>query len=147
MKCLGEQQILDLQLGDATTSAERDHVQRCEACTARARALDRDLGRLGAVLGQAPPAARVHPRRVRWAPLAAAAVLVLAVAVQRYTTVGAPAADDTETLALLDELSSAMQADERAAATTSDSPSTCTWGEPLLGAGCDEPGLTVLAWH
>jgi len=146
MTCLSEQQILEVRLGDAT-AARREHVERCGACAARVRALDRDLGRLGAVLGQAPPPARGRAPRVRWAPLAAAAVLVLAVAVQRYTTVVGPVADDTETLALLDELSSAMQPDERSATTTSDSSSTCAWGEPLLGVGCDEPGLTVLAWR
>ena len=73
----------------------------------------------------------------------------VAVAIERVgTPLGAVQGDDTVTLA--DELVDAMTADvafddgENDPTTTR---STCTWGDPLLGVGCDEPAVTQIAWR
>jgi hypothetical protein len=66
---------------------------------------------------------------------------------------GAPAAGADDTLSLADELSEAMAStvdfdlddDTSTGATTTSS--TCTWGDPLLGVGCDEPAVMRIAWR
>jgi hypothetical protein len=147
MSCLDERRLLEVQFGDAP-HADRSHVATCSDCAARLQDLRRDLGRVDAVLRATAP--RLRPRRVawRWAPVAVAAMLALAVAVHRQRVI--PAAADDDTLALADELTTTMTADdwldddvERAATTRS----TCAWGDPLLEVGCDEPGVMRIAWR
>ena len=86
---------------------------------------------------------------MRLVPIAAAAALVLAVVVARWTP--APVADGDE-LAMLDDLGTALttydvgELAEDGDGTTGQS--TCTWGEPLLQTGCDdEAPATLIAWR
>ena len=149
MKCLSERELTAVALGDGDRDA-RDHVARCAACDARRRNIVRELSRLRTVLGEAPPAR--EPARalgIRWTAVAAAAVVVLAVALGRHGSTPPPSPDDRSALVLLDEVSDAMldaaslETGAPAAATTS----TCPWGDPLLGVGCEESGVTQVAWR
>ena len=89
MSCLDERSLLALHFDDAPP-ADRDHVAGCRRCAARLDALRRDLSRIDTVLRTPPPSLRPHaPRAWRWAPLAIAATLALAVAVHRWTPVAA----------------------------------------------------------
>jgi len=134
--CLDEDNLLSLSLGEGE-AAERAHLEACRACTARYRHLVHDLDLIGRALRQAPPA---EPARrtielrpvLRWAPLAIAAMLVLAVGVQALRPVNERlAADRAEVqtdsvLAGLDSMSAALFAEGDPAsaavtATTEDS--------------------------
>jgi len=152
MNCLDEGALLRVCSGDAT-DAECRHATTCATCTHALAMLQADLGRLGAVLGDGTPVGRKAPAmRMRLVPIAAAAVLVLAIAVGRWTP--APVAD-IDDLAMLDDLGTAVgtydvsglsgdgETDDAAATT-----STCTWGEPLLEMGCDDDApATLIAWR
>jgi hypothetical protein len=152
MTCLDDRRLLDVHYGD-TSAAERAHLAGCATCAARLRTLQRDLGRIDTVLRETVPLALRAPRRAgawRWAPIAVAAVLALAVGVWRHAAEPVVAdADDTLTLAL--ELSDAMAPheffDDEPTARSSTARSTCTWGDPLLGVGCDEPAVMRIAWR
>ena len=143
MTCLSEQRLLELHVGDGT-DADRRHAAGCAECQTRLRALARDLGRIGTVLGEAPPR-RIPSRGRAWriAPLAVGAVLALAVVLARVQQTQVASGDD-DTFALADEVSNALTFDEPAISSTE---STCVWGDPLLGVGCDEPGATQIAWR
>ncbi|HXJ35483.1 MAG TPA: hypothetical protein VMS22_15725 [Candidatus Eisenbacteria bacterium] len=156
MKCLDDDRLLDLQLGEAGADA-RAHVAQCAACGARLRRLAGDLTRLGTVLHEVPPSLRPRAWRMPWAPLAAAvAALLLGVAVHRYATAPSASLDDTDTLALLDELSTTVldatddasdDTEARTTAASGEGRSTCAWGDPLLGVGCNELNGTLVAWR
>jgi len=152
MNCLDEGALLRVCSGDAT-DAECRHATTCATCTHALAMLQADLGRLGAVLGDGTPVRRKAPAMgMRLVPIAAAAVLVLAIAVGRRTP--APVAD-IDDLTMLDDLGTAVATydvaglsgdgeTDDAAATTS----TCTWGEPLLETGCDDDApATLIAWR
>ena len=150
MTCLDDRRLVDVHFGDGTP-AEREHLHACAGCNARATALARDLGRVDAVLRTSRP-----PRRAarivsvwRLAPLAVAAALVLAVAVYRQTGTSVVAPDD-DTLALADELADTLAADvDFGDGTTARiaTASTCAWGDPFLGVGCEEPAVMQIAWR
>jgi len=153
MTCLDDRRLLDLHLGDGS-DAERRHVSGCEACAARKATLARDLARIDAVLGATTPPRRA-PARIpawSWAPVALAAALVLAVALGRHGAQPVASSDDDGTLALADELASAVATtvsfdDGGASPSAATARSTCTWGDPLLGVGCDEPAVMQIAWR
>jgi hypothetical protein len=152
MTCLSEQMLLELALGDAPLPA-REHARQCDACATRAKALARDLTHLRTVLREAPwptaPAARSWG--VQWTAVAAAAALVLTVVLHRHATMPPTAGEPVTEVALLDELENAMLTDVNDAtdanATAGSTASTCTWGDPLLGVGCNEPAATLIAWR
>jgi hypothetical protein len=150
MTCLDDRRLFDVHAGEPAPEA-REHLAGCAVCAGRLRALRADLARIDTVLRETPPPAVRAPRRAvawRWAPLAAAAVLALAIGAQRWAA--APAADGADdTLALADELSEAMATavDFDDDATDGATSSTCTWGDPLLGVGCDEPAALRIAWR
>ncbi len=156
MKCLDDDRLLDVQLGEAGADA-RAHVAQCAGCAARLRRLAGDLTRLGTVLREAPPSRRTRAWSMPWAPLATAvAALLLGVAVHRYATAPAASLDDTDTLALLDELSTSVlgatgdasdDTEARTTTTSGEGRSTCAWGDPLLGVGCNELTGTRIAWR
>ena len=118
--CLDEDNLLSLSLGEGD-AAERVHLEACRACTARYRHLVHDLDLIGRALRQAPPpepARRTIELRpvLRWAPLAIAAMLVLAVGVQALRPVNERIADRAEVqadsvLAGLDSMSAALFAE------------------------------------
>lgn len=150
MTCLDDRRLLEVHHGDADP-AERAHLAGCTTCAGRLRALRTDLLRIETVLRETVPPRRRLRREAawRWVPVAVAAALALAVGLQRYAgTYVAPAPDDTLSLAM--ELSDAMASydylDDDTAATTT-ARSTCTWGDPLLGVGCDEPAVMRIAWR
>jgi hypothetical protein len=148
MNCLNERRLLALHTGEGGTDADRRHVAECAACDARLRTLTRDLARIDAVLREAPhrlPAPRI--RAWRLAPLALAAMLALAVLVHRHRQAEVRAADDA--LALADEVADALVADVALDDEGEESAdaSTCAWGDPLLGVGCDEPADMQIAWR
>jgi hypothetical protein len=148
MTCLDERRLLELHFGDAS-AADHTHVATCSDCAARLQAMRRDLGRVDAVLRATPPRMRPRPVAWRWAPVAVAAMLALAVAVHRQRTVTVVPEDDT--VALADELATTMVAetwfDDDDADRTETGRSTCTWGDPLLEVGCDEPAVMRIAWR
>jgi hypothetical protein len=144
MTCLDERRLLEVHFGDPADD-DRAHVAACSDCTARLQALRRDLGRVDAVLRTTPP--RMRARRVgwRWAPIAVAAVLALAVAMPRQRAI---VGDDT--LVLADELTTTMTDDawlDDDGERPTTARSTCTWGDPLLEVGCDEPDVMRVAWR
>ena len=154
MNCLDDRRLLDVHLGEPAPEELR-HLATCAVCTGRLRALRADLARIDTVLRETTPpplrAAR-HAIAWRWAPLAAAALLALVLVTRQWG--GAPtagAADDT--LALADELSDTMTSavdfdlSDDGASSASATSSTCTWGDPLLGVGCDEPAVMRIAWR
>jgi hypothetical protein len=143
MTCLSEQRLLDLHMGDGA-EADRRHVAGCAECQTRLRALARDLVRIDAVLGEAPPPRLPRFRAWRIAPLAVGAVLALGVMIARVQR--APVGSiNGDTLALADEVSDTLTLDDEPADTSTES--TCVWGDPLLGVGCDEPGAMQIAWR
>jgi len=155
MTCLDAHRLFDVYFGDGT-AADRAHAAGCEACGAYLRALARDLTRIDSVVrGTTPPrrAAAPHPAW-RWAPVAVAAMLALAVVLHRTP---APTAGDDDTLALADEVGdvftydASLDGDATGDVDTTErgeqARSTCTWGEPLLGVGCDEPAVLQVAWQ
>jgi hypothetical protein len=148
MSCLDERRLLAVHFDDAPVP-DRTHVAGCAACTARLRSLRRDLARIDTVLGTTLPPRRAARRPVgRWVPVVVAAMLALAVLAHRQERPSRPAEDDT--LVLTDELVSALSADAWLDDATDDENtdrSTCTWGDPLLGVGCDEPAVTQIAWQ
>jgi hypothetical protein len=148
MKCLSERELTAVALGDGDRDA-REHVARCAACDGRRQRIARELERLRTVLREAPPA--VEPARalgIRWTAVAAAAAFVLAVALGRHGSMPPPARDDGSALVLLDEVSDTML---DAASLETSAPavatSTCAWGDPLLGVGCEESGVMQVAWR
>jgi len=144
MICLSEQRLLELHTGDGT-DADRRHVATCADCDTRLRALARDLGRIDTVLGEVPPRrATSRARAWRVAPLAVGAVLALAMMLARVRPTHVVSSDD-DTLALADEVANTLALDDETADTSSES--TCVWGDPLLGVGCDEPGAMQVAWR
>ena len=155
MTCLDDRRLLDVYYGDGS-AADRAHAAGCDACGAYLRALARDLARIDTVARETTPPRRTaapHPAW-RWAPIAVAAMLALAVVLHRPPT---PIATDDDTLALADEIGDvfAYDASLDGNATgdvdttdrTEQARSTCTWGEPLLGVGCDEPAVLQVAWQ
>ena len=148
MTCLDERQLLELHMGDGT-DADRHHVADCAGCGARLSALARDLERIDTVLREAPhrlPGSPLHAWR--GAALALGAMLALAVVLQRHQQAPVTATDD-DTLALADEVTDALVGDVAFDDETGDSASrsTCAWGDPLLGVGCDEPAVMQIAWR
>jgi hypothetical protein len=86
---------------------------------------------------------------MRLVPVAAAAALALAVVIARRTPV--PGAD-TDELAMLDDLGTAVATYDVGVAADDDeggtAQSTCTWGEPLFETGCDDDApATLIAWR
>ena len=80
----------------------------------------------------------------RWAPVTVAALLAIAVVLQRPQS-GTENGDDT--LALADELVQTITDDPSSDEDAASETSTCTWGDPLLGVGCDEPAVMQIAWR
>jgi hypothetical protein len=148
MTCLDERRLIEMHFGDASAD-DHTHVAACSDCAARLQALRRDLGRIDAVLRATPPPMRARPIAWRWAPVAVAAMLALAVAIHRQGVLTVASEDDT--LALADELATTMTADAWLDDDDADRPapvrSTCTWGDPLLEVGCDEPTVMRIAWR
>jgi hypothetical protein len=153
MNCLDDRRLFDVHAGEPAP-AERQHLATCAVCAGRLRALRTDLARIATVLRETTPPSLRAPRHAmawRWAPLAAAAVLALVLGVRQWG--GAPVAGADDTLALADEFSEAMAStvdfdlddDTSTGATTTSS--TCMWGDPLLGVGCDEPAVMRIAWR
>jgi hypothetical protein len=149
MNCLDEAALLRVSTGDAT-NAERRHATACATCSHALAMLQADLGRLGAVLGDGVPVRRAaRSRGMRLVPIAAAAVLVLAIALGRRSP--APVAEGDE-LAMLDDLGTAVATYDVAGLSDDDdgttAGSTCTWGEPLFETGCDDDApVTLIAWR
>lgn len=155
MTCLDDRQLMDVCYGDGS-AAERAHASGCDGCRARVTALMRDLGRLDTVLRSTAPPRPVsrHSAAWRWVPVAIAAVLVLAVALERPMTTSMQTGatnDDTDVLALADDFSDAFATDvsvyDDGASTARTQPSTCTWGDPLLGVGCEQSAMQQIAWR
>ena len=145
MNCLSERRLVDLHTGDGT-EADRRHISECADCGTRLRALARDLGRIDTILHETPPRQAAAPRLAwRVVPLALAAVLALIVMRNRVEQVPVVSNSD-DTLALADEVADAF-ADDVASDDEPATGSTCTWGDPLLGVGCDEPGAMQIAWR
>jgi len=145
MICLSERRLLELHMGDGS-EADRRHAAACTECRTRLRALARDLGRIDTVLGEAPPRRLPSSRRVwRLAPLAVGAVLALAVMLARVPQTQVASSGDDDTLALADEVADALTLDDEPADASTES--TCVWGDPLLGVGCDEPDAMQIAWR
>src|SRR5206468_6970538 len=114
----------------------RDHVAQCAVCQTRMATLTIHLARLDAVLRTTAPRRRIRQTapRWRWMPVAAAAMLALAVAVHRHGGAPGTAPSEDDTLALADELASIVFEEAEAAAPPSavaTAPSTCPWGDPL----------------
>jgi hypothetical protein len=146
MTCLDDRRLTDLHFGGGTPD-EREHAHGCVFCTARARALAVDLARIDTVLrATAPPRLVARPAPAwRWAPVVVAAVLALAVAVQRGRVAPVDDPDDVATLA--DELTDSLTADVAFDDGGSGASSTCTWGDPLLGVGCEQSAVLQIAWR
>jgi hypothetical protein len=155
MTCLDEDALLRLHLDDGN-DAERAHAAACVTCARALAAVATDLARLGTALGDGTPALRPRrrPGRLVLAPIAVAAAFLLAVALGRPPTTPPPS-DDADTLVLLDELMGAVATDDGLdmllgtpdETATAAARSTCAWGEPFLGMGCDEPPVTLVAWR
>jgi hypothetical protein len=151
MTCLDESALLRVHWGDAT-DAERAHAAGCPTCAQALTAVASDLGRIDAVLREGVAMRRTpQPLPLRLAPFAAAALLVLALLLGRLRTTPVTADD---TLAMLDELTAAVAtydvmdlALDEGTDAVADTQSTCAWGEPFLGMGCDEPPVTLVAWR
>jgi hypothetical protein len=155
MSCLDDYRLFAAHTGDAAPE-ERAHLTSCAVCAGRLRTLRADLVRIDTVLRETTPPPLHRPRGAvtwRWAPLAVAAVLALALGVQRWgATPDVEAADDT--LALAQELSAAiapsdydLDDEDDASTVAAAAESTCTWGDPLLGVGCEEPAVMRIAWR
>jgi hypothetical protein len=147
MTCLDDRRLVDVQFGGGTAS-ERAHAHGCRACAARLARLADDLARIDAVLRTTSPR-RAAPAW-RWAPLAVAAVLAVVVAVRQLSTPPPVQTADVDVATLADELTDALTADvtfnDATTSTTADR-STCPWGDPLLGVGCDEAAVLQIAWR
>jgi hypothetical protein len=145
MNCLSERRLLELHTGDGSDS-DRRHATECADCGTRLRALARDVGRIDAVLHETPPRRAAAPR-LAWRIVPLALATLLALTVMRTRVEQAPVASSTDdTLALADEVADVF-ADDVASAEEPATGSTCTWGDPLLGVGCDEPGAMQIAWR
>jgi hypothetical protein len=151
MTCLDENTLLLVHQGEATEPA-RAHAAACATCTRALAAIARDLGRVDAVLrAGVATRRRARPALVRWAPIAVAAVLLVALALGRYRV--SSVAEDDDTLAMLDELTTEVASYETAGVLSEaddeagTARSTCAFGEPFLEMGCDEPPATLVAWR
>jgi len=155
MTCLDDDALLRVHLDDGT-DAERAHAAACVTCARALLAVATGVARLATALGDGTPALRPRRRPVRLvlAPLALAAAILLVVALGRQPTTP-PAGDDADTLVLLDELMNTVATDDALdnlvgtpdESETAAARSTCAWGEPFLGMGCDEPPVTLVAWR
>ena len=146
MTCLDDERLTDMHFGGGSPGA-REHTRTCAACGARLARLGRDLARVEAVLRTTAPPRRVTaaPSTWRWAPLAAAAVLAVAIVAGRgVLTTQRPRGADVATLA--DELTDALTADVSFDDGTTPA-STCAWGDPLLGVGCEDAAVLQVAWR
>jgi len=147
MTCLDEAALLRVYSGDAG-DAERVHAAGCPSCAQALAAMASDLGRIDAVLREGIAVRRaVRPVGVRLVPIAAAAILVVALVLGRQRAT--PVADD-DTLVMIDELTTAVATYDAVGVEPDDAVaarSTCTWGEPFLEMGCDEPPVTLIAWR
>src|SRR5919108_2315862 len=114
-RCLRDKTLLLLHDGEGTR-AERGHLQECEACAARYRQLELDLGAIGQVLRQEPPLETTNYRfrrlNARWFPAAVAVPLAL-ILVWKGMQIWNPsvqpplkATNNGETWSILDELPS-----------------------------------------
>ena len=150
MTCLDDRQLVDVYYGDGS-AAERAHASGCPACRARAGALTRALGLIDAVVRSTPPPRPVRRRANAWLPVAVAAVLALAVALNRPVRVKTAAVeDDADVLALADEVSDSLAMGVALyddGTETARTRSTCTWGDPLLGVGCEQSAMQQIAWR
>jgi len=159
MTCLDDRQLVDVYYGDGS-AAERAHASGCRSCRARVSALTRDLRLVDTVLrSTAPPRSSRRYAKAwqtntwRWASVAVAAVLALAVALERPMPTPVQSAaieDDTDVLALADEVSDAITSDVGFyddGTGTARTSSTCTWGDPLLGVGCEQSAMQQIAWR
>lgn len=82
-RCMSERALLRFHSRDGA-AAEREHLRLCADCAERYDQLVEDLDALHHVLEAPPPAAavrRVMPLPIRWAPIAAAAVLLITIVV------------------------------------------------------------------
>jgi hypothetical protein len=149
MTCPNDRRLFEVETGDGS-AADRAHVATCPACAERRRALARDLARLDGVLrGPAPALRRARPARAwQLVPLAAAVLLFAAVLSGRNdpATVDGEIAD---AYALADEVAALVAGDVGLDDDGDDTTtaSTCTYGDPLLGVGCDEPAVMQIAWR
>jgi hypothetical protein len=146
MTCLDDRRLFDVHLGDAP-GPDRAHAAECPRCAARLASLRWDLARIDTVVREsAAPRRPTRPASPwRWAPVAVAAVLALAVAVGRRAPLSV--ANDDDAFALADELAATLALDVDAADGAASTPSTCAWGDPLLGVGCEEPAVVQIAWR
>jgi hypothetical protein len=140
--CLGDRRLLDSI--SATAPTPTPLRERLRACAAQAT-LACDLARID-VLGAVPPAGR-QPRRGAGRRRGGARLAVASGATARGHS-----ATTTPHLALADELASAVATtvsvdDGGASPSAATARSTCTWGDPLLGVGCDEPAVMQIAWR
>ncbi len=151
MTCLDDRRLVDVLFGDAAPE-DQAHAQACDACATRLHALAGDVGRIDTVLRTTAPPRAARRRAVAWslAPVAVAAVLALAVALHRPTPT-ATTAEQPDVYALADELGAALASgsslDEDEAADALTTSSTCAWGDPLLGVGCEQNAVLQVAWR
>ena len=151
MNCLDDRRLTDVHFGDGTPD-DIQHVAGCATCAARATTLARDLSRVDTVLRTtAPPRLPVRPATSwRWVPLTAAAALAVVVALQSARNQPDLATTDDDTLALADEFVDTLTVNlafDDSEPTSMVATSTCTWGDPLLGVGCEEPAVMQIAWR
>ncbi len=150
MNCLDDRRLLDLHY-DTFTGDPAAHVAACPSCAARLRTLRQELTRIDLVLRTPAPRVATRIRLVRrWAPLAFVAAAMLAIVLHGMPRPAAThVAGDDDTVALADELANAMTGDVSLDDGTTDrtAQSTCTWGDPLLGVGCEEPAVMRIAWR
>lgn len=150
MKCLDDRRLLDLHY-ETFTGDPAAHVAACPSCAARLRALRQELTRIDLVLRTPAPRVATRIQLVRrWAPLALAAAAMLAIVLHGVPRLSrTEVTGDDDTVALADELASAMTGDVSFDDGAADRPgrSTCTWGDPLLGVGCEEPAVMRIAWR
>ena len=150
MNCLDDRRLLDLHY-DTFTGDPAAHVAACPPCAARLRTLREELTRIDLVLRTPAPrvATRIHLVR-RWVPLGlTAAAAMLAIMLHGMPPAATHVAASDDTVALADELANAMTGDVSFDDATTDrtAQSTCTWGDPLLGVGCEEPAVMRIAWR
>ena len=151
MNCPNDRRLFEVHTGDGTP-ADRAHAAVCPDCGARLRVLARDLARIDGVLRRPAPALRPARRTLGWqlAPIAVAAALLLAVMLGRGGLTSIEPSNGLDAYSLADEVAAAVAGDadfDDDTTGTTTAASTCTYGDPLLGVGCDEPAVMQVAWR
>lgn len=142
-ECLSERTLLQLHTRDGA-AAERQHLRLCADCAERYDKLAEDLDTLRHILAAPPPrpaVPRANPLRVGWVPVAAAAVVLLAVfVIAPWLRPEAPAptpiaASGATVAAFAADVSAALFADSTPALTVAVATSDASYLQAALDAG------------